>query len=283
MGSEKGQLEGGGAAHIFFCMHPTVAAYWEKCKGQTPGFENEHKEHDVLQVQNPHPKDAFVCYRERGHLYSLSHDGTGWGRDFITSVSKVISPWRCASSPSSCSFLTPPSSGFPMYKISLACAKKQIRLQHSFLHPPELLCEVWGMDRPKLCMELFGRPYEEVFIHRRPGYNGNDIPQRVDWEVHTLTKYLRLKQLYAMSLEERSLLIYQHCGELAGLQTPWEIREFWDMQRNLGTQLHADIEMYLNGHPAPKDPSPEWFQFMDYFKDHVHEEPYRTESVLILQ
>jgi hypothetical protein len=76
--------------------------------------------------------------------------------------------------------------------------------------------------------------------------------------------------------QRREIMLRHGMGEYSGYWDGSMIRLHWDEQRDLGTELHAEIEQFLQGKPgiAPEKwhSTKEWGQVLDFFTQYPKEE-----------
>ena len=142
--------------------HPSIKRVWEEAAGEAPDLELESEEHDVLRIFNPHPRDGWIRFEARRHLYAISMDGERWVSENLTSVTKLID------------YCKPP---FPGTTVATAIANKQARLEAEFFADSSMVATAKSLSLPEreVYMRAFFGEYmglqtaEEVLAHWRNG------------------------------------------------------------------------------------------------------------------
>ena len=119
-----------------------------------------------------------------------------------------------------------------------------------------------------------------------------------------------LEYIRTLPDDKREALLYRYFGDACGCHTAEAVRALWMSNTRHGTEMHAQIEQYLNGgptlYPTPAwnyvqdlhrehnltpvqlktlfcDPAPpDWTQFKEFLADHADREVYRTEWRIML-
>lgn len=204
-------------------------------------LDNEDEEYTYLQSLHPHPKDGMVRFQAKDHTYTLIRNPDGSDIQEGASIS-LLSVTTFFKS------YTPP---FPGYIVSATCKSINTRFQF------------WYENRDK---------YPDPSA-THPRFKGPIWPDKYHCFIHPDV----FKHILAGSEEALSELKHPLPTPL-GTFLNKDVSAAWSRD---GTQLHADIERFLNRVPSPMPACKEWQYFMQFLEERPDLKIIRTEMRLV--
>lgn len=201
----------------------------------------EEDEYTYLQSLHPHPKDGMVRFEPKGHEYILIRTPEG-----IKLEDHITVPLLSVTS--FFKAYTPP---FPGYIVSATCKSVNTRFQF------------WYENRHQ-----FPDPSTD-----HPRFKGPIWPDKYHCFVHPDV----FKHIVAGREEALAELKHPLPAPL-GTFTNKHVCEAWSRD---GTQLHADIDRYVNRIPSPIPSCKEWDYFMQFLHQYADLKFIRTEMRMV--